>query len=152
MQRHESESPPLRRRAVIEFDGSVSACLGSGPIGLALRGQALELLFSGVAQIAPRLPPVLQAVRVIELDADSSIAPSTNQPPPDGERVFRIEASEGAYLVRARGLQLHAEAGGAFFSVLPRTRVAALTRWGWWLLLTLLRVLPIERLTRGRRA
>jgi hypothetical protein len=86
---------------------------------------------------------------VIELDADSSPAPSTSQPPTHGERVFRIEASEGAFLVRARGVQLHAQASGAFFSVLPRTRVAAVTRWGWALLLSLLRVLPAVRLTRG---
>lgn len=159
-------------RALIEFDGGVSARIGSGAVGLSLRGEAavaaplppaaavraapeqraLELLFSGTAAIAPAIPPSLHAVRVIELDAGSSSAPPATQPPARDQRLFRIEASEGQYLVRARSVQLHAAASGAFCSVLPRTRLAPVTRWGWSLLLSLLRLLPVACLTGRRRA
>jgi hypothetical protein len=137
---------------LIELDGSVSARIGSGAVGLWLRGEAagaapdrraLELLFSGGTQITPVIPPSLHAVRVIELD---------NGPLTPGERRFRIEASEGQYIVSARSVQRHAAVSGAFFSVLPHARVAPATRWGWSLLLWMLRVLPLVRLTGRPRA
>jgi hypothetical protein len=153
-------------RSLIEFDGSVNAQRGSGAVGLSLRGEARyapppaaatarqtasaasaarvqELLFSGVAQIEPPVPPSLHAVRVLALDAEASVA--------CGERLFRIEAREGQYIVRARGVQLHAETNAPFFAVLPRTRVTPLTRWGWSALLSLLRVLPLVRRAGRRR-
>jgi len=143
-------------RPVIGFDGSVSTHRGCGAVGWSLRGQSrsatLELLFSGVAQIAPALPPTLHSVRVIELAADTAVAAPLSQTAVRSEHLFRIEASEGEYLVRARGVQLHAEASAAFFAVLPPTRVAPVTRWGWSLLLSLLRVRPLVRLIGKRGA
>ena len=146
-------------RPLIEFHGSVSAHHDSGAVGLSLRGEArdaarrsVELLFSGVVQIAPALPPILHAVRVLEPAAEPAVMPPPAQTAGPLARRFRIEASEGEYLVSARAVQLHAGARAAFFGVLPRTRVAPLRRWGWWLLLWLLRWLPLARLIGTRRA
>ena len=161
-------------RPVIEFVGSVNAHGGSGAVGLSLRGEArsaargapttataaaagagpgkTELLFSGVTQIAPAVPPILHAVRVVELAADAAAAPPLSQTGVRGSQVFRIEAGEGEYLIHARAVQLHAAASAAFFAVLPPARVAFFTRWGWSVLLSLLRVRLLVRLISGRRA
>jgi len=162
-------------RPLIEFDGSVHAHGGPGAVGLSLRGEArtaarafstpaaaaaptaahsakFELLFSGVTQIAPAVPPMLHAVRVVELDADAAAAPPLSQTGVHGSQVFRIEAREGEYLIHARAVQLHAAASAAFFAVLPPTHVGLFTRWGWSLLLSLLRVRPLVRLISRRRA
>lgn len=147
---------------MIEFEGSVQAERGSGVIGLSLRGAAhrsvllgacgrprapaaLELLFSGVTQVAPALPATLHGVRVVDLDPECSAGPErsgTARAP----HLFRLDAREGRYTIRAHGLQLHAQTGDAFFAALPRVRVAALQRWGWRVLLSLLRLPPIARL------
>jgi hypothetical protein len=123
----------MAARPVVQFDGNVEARAASGAIGLVLRGTAggrrLELLFSGLSAALPQIPASLQAVRVREL----------------GQSLFRIEATEGQYLVAAGSVQLHAETGARFFSVLPPTRVTAARRWGWALLLWLLRLLPLQR-------
>jgi hypothetical protein len=161
-------------RPLIEFDGSVNAHGGPGAVGLSLRGDArsaargssttataattaadsakFELLFSGVTQVAPAVPPMLHAVRVIELGADTAAAPPLSQTGVRGSQVFRIEAREGEYLIHARAVQLHAAASAAFFAVLPPTHVGLFTRWGWSLLLSLLRVRPLVRLISRRRA
>jgi len=147
-------------RALIEFDGSVSAQSSSGPVGLSLRGTVaqqprlppatvLELLFTGVMPAAPAMPPRLHAVQVVELEADPSL-PAPGSPMARGARRFRIDAREGHYSVHARSVQLHAQASGAFFAVLPRTRVAPMMRWGWSALLALLRVTPVARLLTRR--
>jgi hypothetical protein len=147
-------------RALIEFDGSVSAQSSSGPVGLSLRGSVapgsalppatvLELLFTGVMQAPPAMPPSLHAVQVVELEVDPSL-PSPSSPMARGGRRFRIDAREGHYSVHARSVQLHAQASGAFFAVLPRTRVAPMMRWGWSALLALLRVTPVARLLTRR--
>jgi hypothetical protein len=162
-------------RPLIEFDGSVNAHGGPGAVGLSLRGDArsaargssttataaaptatdsakFELLFSGVTQIAPAVPPILHAVRVVELGADAAAAPPLSQTGVHGSQVFRIEAREGEYLIHARAVQLHAAASAAFYAVLPPAQVGLFTRWGWSLLLSLLRVRPLMRLISRRRA
>lgn len=170
MRREPAASPMC---ALIEFDGTVSVHTASGAVGLSLRGEtapiapltgaaaaeagasaarrrAVELLFSGVALLEPALPPSLHGVRLFELDAASSVLP-TRRSNAAVERLFRIEAQEGRYTVRARGLQRQAGASQAFFAVLPRPRVGPLRRWGWSLLLSLLRLPPLARLIGGRR-
>jgi hypothetical protein len=147
-------------RALIEFDGSVSAQRSSGPVGLSLRGAVapgsalpratvLELLFSGVAPTPPAIPASLHAVQVVQLEPDLP-PPSPGSPMQHGGRRFRIDAREGHYSVHARSVQLHAQASGAFFAVLPRTRVAPMRRWGWSALLALLRVPSVARLLTRR--
>ena len=162
-------------RPLIEFDGSVKAHSGPGAVGLSLRGEArsavrgasttataaaataagsvkFELLFSGVTQIAPAVPPILHSVRVVELDEEASAAPPLSQTGVHGSQVFRIEAREAEYLIHARAVQLHAAVSAAFFAVLPPRHVGLFRRCGWSLLLSLLRVRPLARLISSRRA
>ena len=144
-------APQVPTRALVEFEGSVGVERGRGPVGLLLRGGVapaakaegvLELLFSAVTQVSPAPPPSLRAVRVVELESGIAREP----------RRFRIDAREGQYTVLAHGVQRHADASAAFFAVLPRTRVALMRRWGWTLLLSLMRVAWVARLVARRRA
>src|SRR5690349_18436303 len=132
---------------------------GRAPVGVLLRGaeisakgarRALKLLFSAVAEVSPELPPTLHAVRVVELEPHAPLAAANETA--RALRRFRIDAREGQYMLLAHGVQQHTDPSAAFFAALPRTRVTWVRRCGWTLLLALLRLLPVRRLLRSRRA
>jgi hypothetical protein len=137
------------RRLLIAFDGTVESRLEAGAINLTLRGferhggpagfrSAAEALFASAATLAPEgmgaLPSRLREVRIFEL----AEAP--------GARRFLIRAQGLQLELACRSLQLHRDAGGAFFRALPPPRVPLNRRLGWTLLLLLLRLPGAERL------
>ena len=106
------------------------------------RPPVVQVLFSGVARITPQLPVSLHAVRVAEIEAAAASSPHAGAAPP--LRCFCIDASEGHFEVLARGLQLHQDAHEAFFSAVPAREAPLALRWGWSLLLWLLRLGPFR--------
>jgi hypothetical protein len=139
---------------LIAFDGAVDCHAGAGAVALSLCGTAAsarehaEVLFSGAAAGAEGLPARLCDARVVELGGATTVA--SGAAPAEGLRRFRIEAREGRFELLARGIQVHQDIGGAFFSALPAARVPRIVRWGWSVLLTLLRFGPLARLLTGR--
>jgi hypothetical protein len=142
-------APP---RELISFAGSVSCERLAGAIGVRLRGRAqrpaaqsgdssgaVELLFSEVAA-GGALPPLLHAPQVFELSES------------DGSRLrnFLVQAQEGRFVLQARSLQLHRDCSASFYRALPREPVPVSMRFGWRLLLGLLRVPGISRLIARR--
>ena len=148
---------------LVAFRGPVTVRRGPGAATLLLSGcevaaphrhgcDSTELAFA-VAEVGA-LPAVLRDARVFGPLADG------NDPP--GRRRYRIEASAAdggsapdgwSAELLARGMQRHRAAGRAFFGAVPPPRLPFGRRFGWLLLLSVLR-LPgatriIERL-RGR--
>ncbi|MFI4894992.1 MAG: hypothetical protein ACHP9W_01570 [Steroidobacterales bacterium] len=139
-------SAELNRRELIAFDGVVECRQESGAVALSLRGferrtgrqgmrddeRAAEALFAAALAPPPAaavtLPPRLTDVRVIELDGGA-----------DADR-FQIRARELQLDLRARSVQIHRDAGRAFFSAVPPARVPLGRRIGWTWLLLLLRL------------
>jgi len=136
---------------LIAFDGAVDCQALTGAVNLRLRGViaatartdvpaalndagAAEVMFSGAEVGAVPIPVLLHQVRVLQLG------------PVDWGHAFRIQSHEGGYPVRARSVQLHWAAATAFFGALPPARAPRSTRWGWMLLLLLLRVPGAARL------
>ena len=150
-------------RPLVAFRGPVTVRRGHGAATLLLRGceaaspdrrgcDYTELAFA--AADAGTLPAVLRDARVF--------GPATGQYSPPGRHRYRIEAApEGGALgpdgwsveLLARSVQLHREAGRAFFGAVRPPRLPFARRFGWLVLLWVLR-LPgaaqiLERL-RGR--
>jgi hypothetical protein len=138
-------------RELIAFDGVVECRQESGAIALSLRGFerragrqgtrddecAAEALFAAALTppaaaarpaAAVTLPPRLTDVRVMELDGAA-----------DADR-FQIRARELQLNLAARSVQIHRDAGRAFFSAVPPARVPLGRRIGWTWLLLLLRL------------
>jgi hypothetical protein len=138
--------PPIAE--LIAFDGAVECRLESGAINLMLSGferrgpaavrTAASALFAGAAVTGPAnlgaLPPRLQAVRIVELAG----AP--------GARRFVIRAQQLQLDLVARSMQLHRDAGRAFFLAVPPPRVPLMRRLGWSVLLLALRLPGAGRL------
>ena len=141
---------------------NVACSTGAGAIGLSLQGEpaasatrrvrdgGVEVLFSGVARIDPQLPARLRDARVLEIEADGTAGAVAGEIASQRLRRFRIESIEGHFEVLARGLQLHQDAHAAFFGALPRSDAPLALRWGWSLLLSLLRLAPVRWLLSRR--
>jgi hypothetical protein len=122
---------------LIAFAGAVQCGVPAGAVNLVLRGyprithgargELTEVLFSEVGAL--ELPGDLRDARVIELPAIAG-APQR----------YRIESPELQLELRARSVQLHRDAAAAFFGAVPPPRVPLHLRFGWALLLTLLRI------------
>jgi len=139
-------SAELKLRELIAFDGVVECRQESGAVALSLRGFerrtgrqgtrddecVAEALFAAAVATPPAaavtLPPRLTDVRVIELDGGA-----------DADR-FQIRARELQLDLPARSVQIHRDAGRAFFSAVPPARVPLGRRIGWTWLLLLLRL------------
>jgi len=139
-------SAELKLRELIAFDGVVECRQESGAVALSLRGFerrtgrqgtrddecVAEALFAAAVATLPAaaatLPPRLTDVRVIELDGGA-----------DADR-FQIRARELQLDLPARSVQIHRDAGRAFFSAVPPARVPLGRRIGWTWLLLLLRL------------
>ena len=137
-------------RELIGFDGAVECLAAEGPVNLVLRGferrrdaarsrHRAAALFSGARPPAgaARLPARLDGPQLFELeDAAGRSAP----------RTFLLRAGELQLEFDAAGLQLQRDAGDEFFAAVPPLSVPWQARWGWTLLLTLLRVPGAGRL------
>jgi len=123
-------------RELIAFDGVVDCRPGTGAINLMLCGferrspgapsrVAAQALFGGALN---PLPSQLHALRIFELEE----APNA--------RRFLLQAQELQLTLQARSLQLHRDAGRAFFGAVPPPRVLWRRRLAWALLLWALRL------------
>jgi hypothetical protein len=123
-------------RELIAFDGAVECRPGNGAVNLALCGferrgsaagtrVAVQALFGGAVN---PLPPQLHALRIFELED----APNAHR--------FLLQAEELQLTLQSRSLQLHRDAGRAFFAAVPPPRVLWRRRLGWALLLWALRL------------
>ena len=134
-------------RELIAFDGTVECRLESGPINLTLRGYersagragsrvGAAALFGAAATTSGMevLPAKLHDLHLFELDEQA------------GLHCFEIRARELQLTLQARTLQLHRDAGRAFFGAVPPPRVLWRRRLGWALLLWVLRLPGAERL------
>ena len=136
----------MRTRELIAFAGPVQCELPAGAVNLVLRGQArdtlaprgglTEVLFSDVRALP--LPDDLRDARVIQMAAApaSTTAPATAVAP----QRFRIDSPQLQLELQARSVQLHRDVAAAFFGAVPPPHVPLQLRFGWALLLTLLRI------------
>ena len=135
---------------LIALEGTVDCRVFAAAVGLSLQGREapmVQVLFSGVAQMTPQPPASLHAVRVTEIEpAAASLTPPAPKSAAPPLRRFCIEAAEGRFEVLARGLQCHRDARDAFFAAVPARPAPLMLRWGWSLLLSLLRLGPFRRL------
>jgi hypothetical protein len=152
---------PAGAPQLVAFRGPVTVRRGPGAATLLLRGceaaapdrgvgQHTELAFA-VAD-ARALPAVLRDVRVF--------GPLAGGNDPPGRLRYRIEATAGAggstpegwsAELLARGVQRHREAGRAFFAAVPVPRLPFGRRFGWLLLLWVLRLPGAARIIQRLR-
>jgi len=129
-------------RELIGFDGAVECVAANGPVNLVLRGfetrgngersrHRAVALFSGATTPAGalNLPPLLNGLWLFELAGP-------------GPHRYLIRAQELQLELEAASMQLHRDAGREFFAAVPPPAVPWRLRFGWTLLLWLLR-LPI---------
>ena len=129
-------------RELIGFDGAVECLAANGPVNLVLRGFEMdakgarsrhraEAFFSGATTGAGalNLPPMLNGLWLFELAGP-------------GPHRYLIRAQELQLELEAASMQLHRDAGREFFAAVPPPAVPWRLRFGWTLLLWLLR-LPI---------
>jgi hypothetical protein len=105
---------------------------------------SVELLLSGMRSVAsvPRLPPRLNELRV-QLVA--------NLPQERGAYRLQLGAREGSFVLEVQALRVHHDVSRSFYHALPRIPLPPLTRAGWAVLLTLLRVPLVSRLLNRER-
>jgi hypothetical protein len=145
---------PAEPTELLGFDGVVECRHLAGAIALRLRGPAeappgrsavtsvTELLFAGVRDPLPALPAQLHEARVLQVP--SSAAPGVGLRA--ATAVYRIQAREGQFELRAHSVQLHREVAAAFFRAVPAAPVPGAVRFGWGALLALLRLPGAARL------
>ena len=106
----------------------------------------LQLVQVRWAPGAGTLPAQLHEL-IVRIPATAEVAtPELAGNPVSAELVAR----EGSFVMAARAARLHRDASRAFFHAVPSPRVSLLTRFGWALLLTLLRFPPLyKRLIRS---
>jgi hypothetical protein len=134
-------------RELIVFDGTVECRFTTGPANLVLSGfeirteeprsRHVAAAFFRAAVIpmgAPDVPPMLNAVRLFELD------------PLGGLQRYLIRCQELQLEFEANSVQLHRDAAREFFAALPPPAVPWRVRLGWTLLLWLLRIPGADRL------
>ena len=119
----------------VEFEGPVECALESGAVTLSLRGRerggaGAAALFAGASGSSglTGLPATLHDVRLVERAAASSA------------RQVGLQSRELQLDVVCRSLQVHRDAGSAFFAAVPPVTVPAATRLGWAVLLSVLRI------------
>jgi hypothetical protein len=123
---------------LVAFTGPVQCEQAAGAVNLVLRGYAgvpcglTEVLFSDASAAA--VPGALRDARVIELlpAAAAAAGPAL--------RRFRIDSAQLQLELQARSVQLHRDAGAAFYRAVPPLRVPLRLRLGWSLLLAALRI------------
>ena len=146
-------------RELIALAGPVQCEQPGGAVNLVLRGHAdalprvplgaapdagagsTEVLFSGATQVT--LPAGLHDVRVIELLDAPALTPALAAalaPAIGTVRDFRLQGPQLSVALQARSVQLHRDAGAAFYRALPPPRVPLRLRLGWSLLLAALRL------------
>ena len=146
-------------RELTALAGPVQCEQPAGAVNLVLRGHAraergalpgapldtsvglTEVLFSGATQLT--LPAGLHDVRVIEMldaPAPTTAAAAAMAPSTAAARDFRLLGSQLSLALQARSVQLHRDAGAAFYRALPPPRVPLRLRLGWSLLLAALRL------------
>ena len=131
---------------LVAFIGPVQCEHTAGAVNLVLRGYAgappdphpgphaglTEALFSDASAAA--VPAALRDARVIEL------LPAAAPGPGPALRRFRIDSAQLQLELQARSVQLHRDAGAAFYRAVPPARVPLRLRLGWSLLLAVLRI------------
>jgi hypothetical protein len=137
------------RNELLAFEGPVECAPGSGAVTLTLRGRErgggdAAALFAGASgsRALAGLPANLHDVRLFERAAAA------------GTRQVQLQSRELQLDLLFRSLQVHRGAGRAFFTAVPPVRVSAVTRLGWTLLLSVLRIPGAAQLLailRGRR-
>jgi len=138
-----SESSP---RELVAFAGAVQCEHSVGAVNLVLRGYSsatrgphavlTEVLFSDATAL--ELPSGLRDLRVSELPTADGVLPATGEH--IAARRFRIDGAGLQLSLQARSVQLHRDAAAAFYGAVPPPRVPLRVRFGWALLLTLLRI------------
>lgn len=125
-------------RELAVFSGTVHCRAGTGAVNLELAGVGraregarvpLTVSFAG-AQGAPEAG-ALSDVRVFELPTPCR---------------YRIDGAHGSFELQARSVQVQRDVGALFFGAVPPPKVPRGTRWGWTVLLTLLRLPGVARL------
>jgi hypothetical protein len=134
-------------RELVAFAGPVQCERFAGAVNLVLRGDerapsgsnagVTEVLFSDSGDVA--LPADLRDIRVVELPV--VVAP----------RRFRIDCPGLQLEIQARSVQLHRDAAAAFYGAVPPPRVPLRLRFGWSLLLSVLRIPGADTLVRKFR-
>lgn len=135
---------------LVAFEGAVECAPGSGALNLILRGRergsggAVAALFAGASGLRglTGLPAKLHDVRLFDRAAAS------------GARQVQLQARELQLDLVSRSLQLHRDAGRPFFTAVPPARIPVVTRLGWAVLLSVLRIpgaAPLLAALRGRR-
>jgi hypothetical protein len=134
-------------RELVAFAGPVRCERSAGAVNLVLSGNACavgqvaagltQVLFSDASDVA--LPAALRDLRVLELPV--AVAP----------RRFRIDCPGLQLELQARSVQLHRDAGVAFYGAVPPPRVPLRVRLGWSLLLSVLRIPGADALVRKLR-
>ena len=120
---------------LLEFEGPVECALGSGAVTLTLRGRergggVAAVLFAGASGSSglTGLPARLHEVRLLDRAAASNA------------RQVGLQSRELQLDLVCRSLQVHRDAGRAFFAAVPPVPVPAATRLGWAALLSVLRI------------
>ena len=128
-------STAVNLNQVLEFEGPVDCATGSGAVSLTLRGRErgrgdVTALFAGAPGTSglTGLPARLHDVRLLGGAAAS------------GAQQVRLQSRELQRDLDCRSLQLHRDAGRAFFSAVPPVAVPVARRLGWTVLLWVLRI------------